>query len=147
MKRIGMSFCTVVNCMDGRIQIPVIKYLQKRFNVKYVDSVTEAGPNLILAKRDKKALVNSILSRVQISVEKHGSVGIAVVGHYGCAGNPAPKEEQIVHIQQGVEFVRREYPGLEVIGLWVDENWKVHDIASINFVDRRGNKLSATNCF
>ncbi|MHA1252503.1 MAG: carbonic anhydrase, partial [Candidatus Helarchaeota archaeon] len=28
-----MKFCTVINCMDGRVQIPVINYLRKRFNV------------------------------------------------------------------------------------------------------------------
>ncbi len=46
-----MSFCTTINCMDGRVQLPVIKYLQKHFNVDYVDSITEPGPNLILAKQ------------------------------------------------------------------------------------------------
>ena len=33
-----MKFCTAVTCMDGRIQLPVIAYLQKRFNAEYVDS-------------------------------------------------------------------------------------------------------------
>jgi hypothetical protein len=36
--------------MDGRVQLPVIDYLRKRFGVEHVDSVIEAGPNLILAE-------------------------------------------------------------------------------------------------
>jgi len=34
-----MSYCTVINCMDGRVQLPVIKYLKERFDVDYVDSI------------------------------------------------------------------------------------------------------------
>ncbi|RKY93232.1 MAG: hypothetical protein DRQ13_09730 [Ignavibacteriae bacterium] len=123
-----MRFCTTINCMDGRIQLPVIKYLQKRFNAEFVDSITEPGPNLILSKQTNSYLVESILARLKISVEKHMSVGAAVVGHYDCAGNPAKKDEQIKHIEESIRFVRRQYEELEIIGLWVDENWKVQEI-------------------
>ena len=124
-----MQFYTAINCMDGRVQLPVIKYLQNRFNAKYVDSITEPGPILILAQQKDTHLLNSILARVDISVEKHHSGGIAVVGHYDCAGNPLPKDEQILQIRDSVDFIRQRYTNLKIIGLWVDENWKVYDIA------------------
>ena len=44
-----MTFFTVINCIDGRIQLPVIQYLQQKYNVEFIDSITEVGPNLILA--------------------------------------------------------------------------------------------------
>ena len=122
------SFATAINCMDGRVQLPVIEYLQKRFNVQYVDSITEPGPNLILAKQAKSELVESILDRVRLSVEDHRSKGIAVVGHYDCAGNPTSKEEQITHISDAIKLVRQYYPDIEIIGLWVDENWGITEI-------------------
>ena len=124
-----MSFCTVVNCMDGRIQLPVIEYLQERFKVDYVDSITEPGPNLILARQNDIGIVESIFNRVKISVENHGSVGIAVVGHFNCAGNPAPKEQQAEHTLDAIRCVKCRYGDLEVIGLWVDENWKVSELS------------------
>ena len=114
--------------MDGRIQLPVIKYLQARFHAQYVDLITEAGPDLILARQADTDLARSILARIHISVERHHSVGIAVVGHYDCAGNPATKDEHVLHIEESVTFVRRRYEKLEVIGLWVDKNWEVHEI-------------------
>ena len=123
-----MKFCTVINCMDGRTQLPVITYLQKRFNAKYVDSITEPGPNLILSKQSDSYLVESILARLKISVEKHKSVGVAVVGHYDCAGNPAKKEEQIQHIEESIKCIQQQYTELEIIGLWVGENWEVQEI-------------------
>ncbi len=71
------SFCTVVSCLDGRVQLPVIRYLQRRCNVAYVDTITEPAPNLILARQEDRDVVQSILRRGRISVEKHTSVGIA----------------------------------------------------------------------
>ena len=126
-----MKFCTVINCMDGRIQLPVIRYLQKRFNAEYVDSITEPGPNLILAEntnKTNKTLIEFILARLKISIEHHHSIGVAIVGHHDCAGNPAPKQDQIVHIKKAIEFLRHQYGDIEIIGLWVNENWEADEI-------------------
>ncbi len=123
-----MKFCTAINCMDGRVQLPVINYLRQRFNVDYVDSITEPGPNLILSKQDNEALVQSILARVRISIKEHSSIAIAIVGHYDCAGNPALKEQQIQHLHKAVEFLRKQYEKIQIVSLWVDETWQVNEI-------------------
>ncbi len=123
-----MRFCTVINCMDGRVQLPVIQFLQKRFHAEYVDSITEAGPNKILAGGKNSAAVESILSRLQISVEKHHTLGIAVVGHHDCAGNPTHKEAQIEHIEKAVHFLKNKFSSLEIIGLWVGSDWAVKEL-------------------
>ena len=124
-----MSFCTTINCMDGRVQLPVIKYLQEKFDVDYVDSITEPGPNLILAQQTNVDIVESIFNRLKISVNHHGSVGIAVVGHYDCAGNPATKEQQTVHTLDSIRCIKSRYSDLEIVGLWVDENWEVSEFS------------------
>ena len=123
-----MRFCSVINCMDGRVQLPVIRYLQKRFNVDYVDSITEAGPNLVLSEAKSTSSTFAIFERLKISVENHHSVGIAIVGHHDCAGNPSSEDDQIVHIRKAIRYIRQQYGNLEVIGLWVDKNWEVHEI-------------------
>ena len=123
-----MKFCTAVTCMDGRIQLPVIAYLQKRFNAEYVDLISEAAVNLVLSKQEETNVVESVLDRIRISVEVHGSVSIAIVGHYDCARNPTSREEQYQHTQDSINFIRNKYNQLEIIGLWVDENWKVNEI-------------------
>ena len=115
--------------MDGRVQIPVINYLRKRFNVDYVDCITEAGPNLILAEQKDEFLVQSILTRVKISIEKHFSVSVAIVGHYDCAWNPSSKEKQLMHLRDAVELLRQHFE-LPIIALWVDENWKVKELSN-----------------
>ncbi len=123
-----MRFCTVINCVDGRVQLPVINYLQKRFNVDYVDSITEAGPNLILSEYKNMVSIEAIFNKLKISIEKHNSVGIGIVGHYDCAGNPATQDNQTKHIQKAIKLIRQHYQNIEIIGLWVDKNWVVHEV-------------------
>ena len=81
--------------MDGRTQLPIIAYLRAKCKVDCVDVVTEAGPVKILADCEDRVLVDSIKRRVEISIGKHRSKYIAVVGHFDCAGNPVSKETQI----------------------------------------------------
>jgi len=122
------SFSTAINCMDGRTQIPVNEFLKTKYGVDYVDTITEPGPIKILAEESNEFKLNSIFERVDISVFKHGSKSICVVGHYDCAGNPISKDEQLVQIEKSCDLLREKYNGVEVIGVWVDENWEVEEV-------------------
>ncbi len=123
-----MRFCSVVNCMDGRVQLPVIRFLQKRFGAEYVDSITEPGPIKALAGDQTGSTVQSIVERLTISVERHASGAIALVGHHDCAGNPEPKEIQLEQLKKAAEFISGRFDDVEVICLWVDEKWQVHEV-------------------
>lgn len=123
-----MSFGTVINCMDGRIQLPVINFLRERFGVDYIDNITAAGPVGVLSSRSDKQAVQSIIDRVDISVNCHKSDKIAVVGHYDCAGVNAEQQEHEKMVADSVEFIRKKYPRTDVIALWVDSNWKVSEL-------------------
>ena len=122
------SFCTVINCMDGRMQLPVIKFLQKRFHAEYVDSITAPGPNLILAKGEDLNAVDAILRCVEISVGKHGSTGIAIVGHEDCAGNPADKGAQFLHLRLAYDRIHDAFPDCESTTLWVSVKGHIEEI-------------------
>jgi hypothetical protein len=122
-----MSFCTAINCMDGRVQLPVISYLKRRFLVDYVDMITEPGPVRFLGSDLEAEGSFSILRRVEVSVRAHGSQAIAVVAHDDCAGNPLSENEQREQLERSVALLRERYPSLEVIGLWIDGSWKVRE--------------------
>ncbi len=122
-----MSFCTAINCMDGRTQRPVNAFARERFEADYVDTITEPGPNAILAGGSGDTF-DSILRRLDISVHKHHSAGIVVVGHWECAGNPVPEDEQNRQTRAAVELLRARYPELPVVGVWVDADWRVNPL-------------------
>ena len=100
------TFVCAINCMDGRVQDAVKNYMQENYGVDYVDMVTEPGPNKILADNSDKAIIENIKKRVEVSVHHHGSKVVAIVGHFGCAGNPTEKEIQIGHLKKAEETVK-----------------------------------------
>ena len=119
------KFATAVNCMDGRIQFPLVEWIKQEFGVDYVDMVTEAGPIKVLAEQKDIKTLASIKKRVEISLSQHLSRLVAVAGHFDCAGNPVDKDTQLKQIEASVRAVEKWGLQVEVLGLWVDENWKV----------------------
>jgi len=128
------KFACAINCMDGRVQDAVKNYMQKTYGVDYVDMVTEPGPNKILADNSDKAIIENIKKRVEVSVHHHGSKVVAIVGHFGCAGNPTEKGEQIKHLKIAKKTVdafglpaQAGFP-VETVLLWVDSDWQTVEL-------------------
>ncbi len=121
------SFATVINCMDGRTQLPLNEWARREFGVDHVDTITEPGPNGILAGKDR-VLTESIRKRVGISVNGHGSKVIVLVGHHDCAGNPGPRGMQNDHTMKGISIIEKWGFDARMVGVYVGEDWKVEII-------------------
>lgn len=119
------KFITAINCMDGRTHLPLIDYLKSNFKVDYVDMITMPGANKILAEQKDEVLINFLRNCVDISVKRHGSNAVAIVGHYDCAGNPVDKESQYRHIRRAIEIVKSWGFDVKVLGLYVNKDWQV----------------------
>jgi hypothetical protein len=116
--------------MDGRVQLPVIEYLRRRLGVPYVDSVTEPGPILDLSGEPAGAVSESILRRVELSVEKHGSRVVSVVAHADCTRNQADEARQREQLLKSVDLLAERFPIVTVVGLWVNESWRVSEVTN-----------------
>jgi hypothetical protein len=121
-------FATAINCMDGRVQIPVIEWLIRQCRVDYVDMITEPGPERLLAEGKDKVTIESIQKKLKISESRHNSNLVAIAGHHDCAGNPADKETQLEQILTAIKTVEAWKFNIKVFGLWVDENWEVREV-------------------
>ncbi len=122
------KFVTAINCIDGRVQLPIITWMKKQYDVDFVDMITEPGPNKILAENEPSNLIDSLKNRTEISIKKHTSTCIAIVGHFDCAGNPVGREKQIEQIRISVKRIQSWDFEIPVIGLWIDDNWNVSKI-------------------
>jgi carbonic anhydrase len=120
----GKKFATALNCMDGRVQEPVIKFLKEKYKVDFVDMITEPGMDRVLVEGDEKIL-EEIKNKIEISIKKHGSKVVAIVGHTDCAGNPVGKREHLRQIRKGKEILKSKNIKAEILGFWVNENWEV----------------------
>ncbi len=124
------TFATALNCIDGRTQEPVTKWVKEQFNVKYVDTITEPGMDNLT--NDGSGLhEETVQKKALFSIEKHLSCGIVICGHHDCAGNPISKEE---HIEEIKEFCRKVLSkwqlGIPVFGLFVNEDWNIEVVYS-----------------
>ena len=123
-----MSFGTVVNCMDGRVQGCVSDYMKSVYKVEYVDTITEPGPVKLIAEDSESDKVASILEKIGISVNCHKSEVIAVAAHVDCAGNPVDNDVQKGQLEKSVEFIKSKFSQCEVVGLWIGDDWKAEKI-------------------
>jgi len=122
------KFGTAINCMDGRAQLPVINWTKSKYALDFIDMITEPGPDKMLSQ-GSPAQVESIKSRVLISVNAHGSETIVMVGHHDCAGNPVPKEEHIRQVKECVKILHSwKLPVKNILGVWINDNWTVEII-------------------
>ena len=122
------TFATAINCMDGRVQLPVIKYMKNRFGVDYVDMITEAGPIKYLAENSDPVKIEGFRFRTEVSVVKHGSKVVAIVGHASCAGNPVERDIQVEQIKKAIELAKTWGFDAEYLSLYVNERWEVEEI-------------------
>ena len=125
------TFATVLNCMDGRVQVPVVLHLLDRFGVDYIDTITEAGMVRYLADEMESPQTESTLHSILISIEKHGSRQIAIVAHDDCANNPIPAEMQQDQVRVSVRRLKDHFPQCEILGLWVDADFQVQETAQM----------------
>jgi len=124
----NMKFGTVINCIDGRIQLPVHRYLKDHYDIDYFDSVTEAGPIRILTERKEQCRLISLKEQIRVSMEAHQSRFIAVVGHHDCAGNPVGRAVQEKQIEEALQYLKKAYgEGISYVGLYVNDQWQVEE--------------------
>jgi len=122
-------FATCLNCIDGRVQLPVINWIMGNYSIKYVDMITEAGMDGYLA--GKYSNITDILKKVEISINLHGSKNIFITGHHDCAGNPVDDTTHEKQITAAVYLIKKLFPDLNIIGLWIDDNFTVENIIEI----------------
>jgi hypothetical protein len=122
------KFAATINCMDGRTQLPVNEWMKRRYQVDYVDTITEPGPVRILAEASDAFALESIKHRVEISVGKHGSSRLAIVAHADCAGNPVDKETQLHQLLSASTTVISWGMGVQLDLLWVGEDLQVERV-------------------
>jgi hypothetical protein len=125
------KFGTAINCMDGRVQLPVISWMKDTYKLDYVDMITEPGPDRIMTAGDSIQL-ESIKSRAAISINAHGSSIIVIAGHHDCAGNPVTEQEHRSQVQKAIDVIKLwKFPVREIVGVWVGSDWKVKVVAAV----------------
>jgi hypothetical protein len=123
------KFGTAINCMDGRVQLPVINWMMEKYHLDFIDMITEPGADKVLGVGTYNQM-ETIKTKSLISVEKHGSKVIIIAGHDDCAGNPVTPEEHKTHLLKALEKVRAwKLPVEKIVAVWINKDWKIEVVA------------------
>ena len=118
---------TCLNCMDGRVQLPVLTWIKENYPVDFVDVITEAGMDGVLAHQED---ITEILRSIKVSINLNKSTRLFIVGHYDCRGNPAQEKIHHEQIKQAISRLKTHWPTHEIVGLWVNDHWKVEFVSN-----------------
>jgi len=124
------KFVTAINCIDGRVLIPVINWLKASFDAEFVDHITEPGADKALAGGSADVL-EAIEQKVLISVNAHSSKTVAVVGHHDCAAHPVSEAQHKQDIVEAMATVKSWNLPVQIVGLWVNSEWQVEVVNPI----------------
>ena len=117
---------TCLNCMDGRVQLPVLQWIKENYPVDFVDVITEAGMDNVLSNQHD---ISEVIRSIKISVNINKSTRLFVVGHYDCRGNPVEESVHRQEIKSSVKRLKEHWPEHEIVGLWVNKNWQVEAVS------------------
>jgi len=121
------KFATSINCIDGRIQIPVSNWIKQKYFVDYVDVISHPGSDKVIGEKIIEGIAE-IKSKVLVSINAHNSKLIVISGHHDCAGNPVSKEMHMTQIKKSINLIKSWDCPVTVIGIWVNDKWEIEEI-------------------
>jgi len=121
----GSKFGTAINCIDGRIQLPINQWLKTNYNIDNVDTITEHGIVKLFTNNNESAKIHS---KVLHSINESDSQIILVSAHHACEGNQVSKDEQIRQIKNAISKIKSWELPVPVIGTWINEQFQVEVI-------------------
>jgi carbonic anhydrase-like protein len=124
----NFKFGTAINCIDGRTQEPLIYFMKQKYGIDGVDMVTFPGADGIFSGRENLDKIEIIRRSVSISIEKHHSRIIAIVGHFDCAGNPGDKEHHYAHIRKALHEVSSWNFDAQIAGYYVNDKLQIEEV-------------------
>lgn len=120
-------FGAAINCIDGRAQEPVTRWLKERYHLDHVDVITEPGADGALLAQP--GLAEQIRSKALLSIQRHAASVVAIAGHHDCLANPASASEHREQIRRCTAMLRLSWSlPVTVVGLWVNERWEVEEV-------------------
>jgi hypothetical protein len=122
-----MIFATSINCIDGRIQLPVSNWIKQKYSVDYVDVITHPGSDKIIGEKNIEG-ISEIKTKTLVSINAHNSKLVVISGHHDCAGNPVSKEMHLTQIKKSINIIKSWNCPVTVIGVWINDQWEIEEI-------------------
>ena len=130
MDRFGLLLC----CVDGRYIAQSIVAARRKYQLNYVDVITEPGMDLVLSHQPYKhaclreeSLLAHIYHRMEKLVKAHNVKQIIIVAHADCLGNPGCHMHHYVCLAEAKKRVQSWFPKIPVDRVYIEQD-------NVNFI-------------
>lgn len=134
----GKKLTIAITCSDWRLHQDGVHYnkqLAQLLGADGVDLIVVPGPDG-LHKNENASALKVVADAAKLLAGAHNSASIAIVGHYKCAGNPAPDEQHDTDVASAAKALRSAIdfagPIVAVSTVYHDDlNWSLKEIARV----------------
>lgn len=122
-------FALAINCVDGRVQEPLLRWIREELSLSRVDYLTvpgadaalaEPGPELDRARRTASFLADE---------RDHGCALVA--GHWDCLGNAVDEDRHREQIRRAAEELHGWGVAPRTLGVWITDGWGVEVVTEL----------------
>ena len=96
--------------------------------VRGIDLLQYSNTMMAQVKHFLFQLEEELVRKIQISIDKNNAAPIFVVGHYDCKGNPVSDFEHKNQVLSSVERLKKEFTDIDIIGLWINDQWGIEQL-------------------
>ncbi|MCK9152130.1 carbonic anhydrase [Methanobacterium alcaliphilum] len=121
--KLNGKFAACLNCIDGRVQLPVINWITSTYNIDFIDMITEPGMDGFLV--DSESELKPLLDKLNIAIKVHDCEEIFIVAHEDCAANPVDFKTHAPNLKIASEKIKDVASKCKVICIYVYLNGNV----------------------
>lgn len=119
-----------LNCIDGNVQLPVASWIKNRYQIDCVDMITEPGIVCVLSNLDQS--IDEINKKVRHCLETGSVTKLFISGHEHCDFCGIDDAQQKHQVSSAILRVQKDFPGLDVHGLWYRQDGSIEEIALLS---------------
>lgn len=122
-------FALALNCVDGRVQWPLLRWIDDALALDRVDTITLPGPDGTLLDGGEEK--DRARHHAAFLAERRHHECVIVAGHHDCLGNPVDDAEHRRQIERAAGVVHDWALCPRTLGVWIDHRWRVRVVAEL----------------
>jgi hypothetical protein len=122
-------FALALNCVDGRVQRPLLRWIDDALALDRVDTITLPGPDATLLDGGEEG--DRARRHATFLAERRHHACVIVAGHHDCLGNPVDEAEHLRGIERAADVVHGWALCPRTLGVWIDHEWRVRVVTEL----------------
>lgn len=122
-------FALAINCVDGRVQQPLLRWIRDELSLSRVDYLTVPGADAALAEHGRE--LERARETASFLTDQRDHRCALVAGHWDCLGNPVDEERHREQIRRAAEELHRWGVAPRTLGVWIREGWSVEVVSDL----------------